>query len=461
MNGRVRRWSAAVAAALVLALLSAAQVSAHPMSSHTSWTNNDTLSSGSVGDIVAVWQLVLFLEGYLDRCGANGIDGIFGSNTDTATRRYQSQHGVTGGADGIVGPNTWSHAFSHVKFFVQVPGFDYYRYDATTAADAPSALRWNYATTQWQAFIPVAGGWKWIGSNHPTRNFTPCNPDERSGRNKQVVFVHGIDSDASGGFGTGCEGTWRDMFNALRAWGWTRSFSPVQYYVNDSTCSTTSSVVNERIDGHGNHTAYGSSGHLNGSHTADATIEHLAYHFAWFVYHRFTQNGIVIDVAAHSMGGLITRYAIHAVQNGFAAFPPTLLIEDVVTFGTPHGGAVFAGTCNWVQCDEMVSDSPFITNLQANASNPQALGHTEWTAIGAADDVVVGVANTTAMNAAHKVQYDFGQNLGHSAYMHTNSGSTATTAHASFQDFGGSWIHSTSFPWPVRVADFAMAFTSW
>lgn len=246
---------------------------------------------------------------------------------------------------------------------------------------------------------------------------------------------------------------------------WTRTFYPVEYYVNDTGCSSTGTVVNEIIDSHGSHTAYGCQtwpcGHLNGSDTADATIEHLAYHFAWFIYHAFSSQGIIVDVAAHSMGGLITRYAIHAVQHGFASFPPTILIEDVVTYGTPHSGAVFAGGCGWVECKEMVSDSPFITNLQANAPNPQALGGTEWTAIGAADDVFVGVANTVAMDAAHKVKYDYGQGINHSAYMHKNSGSTATTAHASFQDFGGSWIHSDSFPWPVRTGDFAMAFTSW
>ena len=54
------------------------------------------------GDVKAV-QTLLIVGGY--SCGTQGADGSFGNSTDTAVRKYQSDHGLT--ADGVVGAVTW------------------------------------------------------------------------------------------------------------------------------------------------------------------------------------------------------------------------------------------------------------------------------------------------------------------------------------------------------------------
>lgn len=58
------------------------------------------LRQGSRGADVVVWQRVI---------GA-AQDGIFGPLTDKGTRGFQREHGLV--VDGIVGPKTWTVAYS-------------------------------------------------------------------------------------------------------------------------------------------------------------------------------------------------------------------------------------------------------------------------------------------------------------------------------------------------------------
>ena len=63
-------------------------------------TNYQTIRNGSKGNFV---YLVQFL---LNQLGENlVVDGVFGSNTENAVRRFQQENSLT--VDGIVGPNTW------------------------------------------------------------------------------------------------------------------------------------------------------------------------------------------------------------------------------------------------------------------------------------------------------------------------------------------------------------------
>ncbi|MEU3348858.1 peptidoglycan-binding domain-containing protein [Streptomyces sp. NPDC006700] len=64
-----------------------------------------TISYGSKGDTVREAQCLLLSLGY--SVGPKGIDGDFGGNTLSAVKRFQSDYKVAGGADGIVGKNTW------------------------------------------------------------------------------------------------------------------------------------------------------------------------------------------------------------------------------------------------------------------------------------------------------------------------------------------------------------------
>ncbi|KSU88646.1 hypothetical protein AS180_06590 [Priestia veravalensis] len=56
---------------------------------------------GSKGDAVKALQQKLTSLGF----NTQGVDGMFGSNTSAAVRKFQSANGLA--ADGIVGPNTY------------------------------------------------------------------------------------------------------------------------------------------------------------------------------------------------------------------------------------------------------------------------------------------------------------------------------------------------------------------
>jgi peptidoglycan hydrolase-like protein with peptidoglycan-binding domain len=62
----------------------------------------DMLQQGMTGGIVKLVQELIIGMGY--DCGPAGADGVFGSGTDAAVRRLQSDHGLA--VDGVVGPAT-------------------------------------------------------------------------------------------------------------------------------------------------------------------------------------------------------------------------------------------------------------------------------------------------------------------------------------------------------------------
>lgn len=77
-------------------------VDPNPTTADVCVVNLPVLEKGAKGDDVRALQILLKGNGY--NCGT--VDGIFGSNTDSMVRAYQSNHGLT--VDGIVGPATWS-----------------------------------------------------------------------------------------------------------------------------------------------------------------------------------------------------------------------------------------------------------------------------------------------------------------------------------------------------------------
>lgn len=66
--------------------------------------NLPTLKKGSNGDTVKALQILLIGYGY--PCGKYGVDGSFGSATESAVKSYQQYENL--GVDGIVGPMTWA-----------------------------------------------------------------------------------------------------------------------------------------------------------------------------------------------------------------------------------------------------------------------------------------------------------------------------------------------------------------
>jgi surface antigen len=123
----------------------------------------------------------------------------------------------------------------------------------------------------------------------------------------------------------------------------------------------------------------------------DDPIMHLACLFAWYIYDDYTKSGVPVEILAHSMGGLITRAAIGGSNAGATGFPhAALLVPDVVTVATPHGGiGGIEQTSAWFgqQGDQELADmdpaSTFMSTMGETAyEKPQGTGGTHWALIG-------------------------------------------------------------------------------
>lgn len=283
-------------------------------------------------------------------------------------------------------------------------------------------------------------------------------------REKRVVFVHGFERGGK----NKCEGTWGDLLDAFRGYGWTNTLVPLRYYAKDTRCNRggRKPIANIDISDYGRHgRVQGKHGHVKKKgkivgHSTDARIKHLAYHFAWTVHRRYTRDGHTVEAVGHSMGGLIIRSAIHEVESGTPDFPESLLIEDVVTLGTPHTGAKIANACfvTHHQCRDLRPDSKFLNDLAASAQDPQADGGTEWTTIGAEDDNTTKSKSALGMSAPDEVLYESGQGIEHGKYMHKKPGAKgdAYTADVDVHHHGFFCFGFPRLPWPMRLTDIAL-----
>lgn len=264
-------------------------------------------------------------------------------------------------------------------------------------------------------------------------------------RSKPVVYVHGYNAF---GDGTSCN-MWSSMDNTLRSWGLTGAKVTARYYKGDTNCTH----ALETFGANGKHYDPG------GPFDRYTRIEHLGYRLAWMIYSQYSSKGIAVDVVSHSMGGLITRYAVAQVARGHADFPPYLYVEDSVTLGTPHSGTGWANWCWTTQCSQMRPGSSLINWLATYAPNPQGSGGTDWTAIGSYDDEIVSESSAIAMSAAHKVQYLGSADVAHSDYYQDTT--DARTADVRYNDYGGPFYTWYDAPWGVRWSDYSLLYGSW
>jgi len=286
---------------------------------------------------------------------------------------------------------------------------------------------------------------------------------------RPVYFIHGWNLNEN----TDCASTWGTMMQTFRTWALDDHlalaqvpFHTVGYYHGDKNCNTP-------IDASGDHSKVpgpqvalaGTQPHREGSHTINTPIEHLAYHLAWNIYNTYSSRGQPIDVVAHSMGGLLIRYALAATDRGVAGFPPYLLVEDVVTLGTPHGGSrAFAGPL--IQVAEMKPGSSLLKSLEKRGFNPQGMGGTDWTAVGSDDDTVVAadravgtdrdrVPRDMYIGARHKVWYTAVNHLEHSDYYKVKTDNVTATAFVAVP--GKAFTsHPLTIVYPMRLAYFAV-----
>jgi pimeloyl-ACP methyl ester carboxylesterase len=271
---------------------------------------------------------------------------------------------------------------------------------------------------------------------------------------KPIYLVHGH----AGGSGTDCA-QWKTLRDAFRAWGGTGAFKTVAFYYRDKHCNTNIALSGSPAR---RHRVVDRRAHMKGSHTSDAPIAHLAYHLAWNIYDAYSRRGRPVDVIGHSMGGLIIRYAVAATQRHEFDFPPFLLVEDVVTMGTPHGGlrGVIPQDIS-EEVNEMTPGSKLLKYLTRNAWNPQARGGTDWLTMGSAADDTVAPDSAAAtyprripvsryMGSAHKVWYTARDKIKHSDYYKLDS--TQATASALESLAPGPFTLSGAALWPLRRA---------
>ncbi|MBF9129635.1 hypothetical protein I0C86_11770 [Plantactinospora sp. S1510] len=255
-----------------------------------------------------------------------------------------------------------------------------------------------------------------------------ATPVRNDSADKPVLFIHGFDGEHVDP-GYDCNSYWGAAVSAMRGWAWTGDLVTVGYYTGDTNCSLRPS--------------------RGGRFTS---ILDLGKQLAETIYQRYSQNGVAVDVIAHSMGGLIIRSALTGVQERRDGYPPFIFVEDVVTLSTPHGtGSALATLCGAVilvkQCVEMASPALMLSLKD----NPQGTHGTDWTVVGFEGDVIVPSRVATNMNARHKVIYNDVPGTSH-ANIHQKT--TGSWTHKYSNDHGDTWTDpSGNQAAPVRVAN--------
>ena len=304
-----------------------------------------------------------------------------------------------------------------------------------------------------------------------------------------VVIVHGH----SPGGSTDCDRT-RALVRQLRsvdpghtAYRFTGEIVPVAFYGGDTRArhddwGDTDCRWWAHVSNHGHHARVSPSGHrrLRGvtGHTTGTSIRHLAYHLAWFIHDRYSRRGVPVDVVGQSMGGLLIRYALAAAGAGLPHFPRRLLVDDVVTLGTPLAGhETESFTARNQQTREMDKDSAFMAWLHQHAFAPARVGRrADWTFIGSYADGLIPTPSTIGrrcipdvpcerwLTAQHYVIYDTRQTdegpvgIGHGDY-HRTTGYRPVYRARVWRDGGWSWT-DTLVP-PVRLIEWALARDDW
>ncbi|RRO14447.1 hypothetical protein EIL87_19890 [Saccharopolyspora rhizosphaerae] len=193
---------------------------------------------------------------------------------------------------------------------------------------------------------------------------------------KPVLLVHG--------YNAGSDANCSDLWGAARAEFDGRSTRTIGYYEGDTECT-------EYVAGRGNN-------------TTDTPIQDIAKEFANHIHSEYTSKGQSVDIVAHSMGGLVTRVAVLGTREGWAGFPPSVEVDDVVTLGTPQGG-ITKDPCSdqsecsyqwWQMTREQDGGSGFTSKLHESKKgaadrgfdDPWAKG-IDWSLVGSEEDTTV------------------------------------------------------------------------
>lgn len=212
-----------------------------------------------------------------------------------------------------------------------------------------------------------------------------------------VVFVHGLDKKAgSGSQSHDCASYFAELLGDFPSRGYGGDLHTVGYYDGNTNCT-------HRLHDYGDPSAHYGDG--SNSLTSGTSIRHVGYRFAWYLWHEHTSQGRVAGIVSHSMGGLVSRYAVGMTAAGHPDFPPSASVRNLVTVGTPHTGAGVAWFCYSVQCVELRPGSATLAEI--NAADSGSSGVLNRIAVASYYDEAVSESSATAMPAAAWVSYDY------------------------------------------------------
>jgi hypothetical protein len=161
---------------------------------------------------------------------------------------------------------------------------------------------------------------------------------------------------------------------------------------------------------------------------ADASLHDAARRLSDWLRDRYGRDDEAVDVVAQGTSGVLVRYALGAAAGKRSGqWPEPLLLEDVVTLGAPHAGALdLARACRRRACAQLDPGTPggaeFLERLgRPEFSSPEGEDGTDWSVIGSAGDELVSADSAVAMGADHKTRY-LSNELGHADLLRDTSG---------------------------------------
>ncbi len=114
-----------------------------------------------------LWQTILWANGYLP---SSGIDGIFGDQTDAATKNFQRDRGLA--ADGSAGRNSWTAAGNRISQQDNQNGWLYVVFDGVTGSRSPYSshdfVLQRSPDGNYRFYPPQGGGPYWAAYNSLT-----------------------------------------------------------------------------------------------------------------------------------------------------------------------------------------------------------------------------------------------------------------------------------------------------
>ncbi|MCC5951817.1 MAG: lipase [Acidimicrobiia bacterium] len=192
----------------------------------------------------------------------------------------------------------------------------------------------------------VDAEWQWT-ANGPTHDITTeaANP---------VLFIHGF---------TGSASTWSDTLPLFES----ANYDSSQLFTITYNSTTQSNVATAGV--------------------VNATLDDIMA----------TTGAEQVDIVAHSMGALNTRWCIKFVDGCGEK------VEHWVSIGGASQGTSTASLCTWiyVTCREMVSTSDFLATLNAA---PMVTEGTDWYSVWSPEDTVISPATNSIVDGATNIE---------------------------------------------------------